>query len=190
MTSLTGVRPTAEEIRSALGRAIPDLIAPGLTVLFCGINPGLYSAAVKRHFARPGNRFWPALHMAGFTTRLLAPHERHELIASGYGITSLVARATATARDLEPAELVVGRRSLARKIRTYRPQWLAVLGVGAFRTAFDRPQAAIGPQPDTWAGTRVWILPSPSGANGSYPLIDLISELRAFRNAISQSAPR
>jgi double-stranded uracil-DNA glycosylase len=176
--------PTADEVRSAAGRAIPDLIAPGLTVLFCGINPGLYSAAAKYHFARPGNRFWPALHLAGFTPRLLEPHERRELIESGYGITSLVRRATATARDLEPAELVAGRRRLARKVRVYRPRWLAVLGVGAYRTAFAEPRASIGPQLNTVLGTRLWILPSPSGANGSYPLVDLIRELRAFRDAI------
>lgn len=176
--------PTADEVRSAVGRAIPDLIAPGLTVLFCGINPGLYSAAAKYHFARPGNRFWPALHLAGFTQRLLAPHERHDLIGSGYGITSLVRRATARSRDLEPAELVSGRRRLTRKVRIYRPRWIAMLGVGAYRTAFSEPKASIGPQPNTLLGTRVWILPSPSGANGSYPLVDLIREMRAFRDAI------
>ena len=189
MSATSGVRtPTADEVRSAVGRAIPDLIAPGLTVLFCGINPGLYSAAAKYHFARPGNRFWPALHLAGFTTRLLAPHERHELIESGYGITSLVRRATATARDLEPAELVAGRRRLARKVRTYRPKWIAVLGVSAYRTAFGEPQAAIGPQLKAVLGTRMWILPSPSGANGSYPLVHLVRELRAFRVAIDRTA--
>ncbi len=188
MNSPSVVRtPTADEVRSAVGRAIPNLIAPGLTVLFCGINPGLYSAAAKYHFARPGNRFWPALHLAGFTTRLLAPHERHELIGSGYGITSLVRRATAKARDLEPAELVAGRRRLARKVRAYHPRWIAVLGVGAYRTAFSEPHASIGPQLNTVLGTRMWILPSPSGANGSYPLVDLIRELRAFREAIDQS---
>jgi TDG/mug DNA glycosylase family protein len=182
--------PTAEEVRCAEGRAIPDLIAPGLTVLFCGINPGLYSAAAKYHFARPGNRFWPALHLAGFTPRLLAPHERSELIGSGYGITSLVRRATATARDLEPAELVTGRRRLVRKVRIYRPKWIAMLGVSAYRTAFGEPKAAIGPQLNTVLGARMWILPSPSGANGSYPLVDLVRELRAFREAIDQTPLR
>ena len=179
--------PTADEVRSAVGRSIPDLVAPGLMVLFCGINPGLYSAAVKYHFARPGNRFWPALHLAGFTPRLLAPHDRDELLESGCGITSLVRRATARASDLEPTELVAGRRRLARKVRTYRPQWVGVLGVGAYRTAFGEPRAVIGPQLHAHAGTRTWILPSPSGANGSYPLVDLVRELRAFRDAIDQS---
>lgn len=170
-----------------MGRAIPDLVTHDLTVLFCGINPGLYSAAVKHHFARPGNRFWPALHLAGFTPRLLTPQDRDELLESGCGITSLVRRATARASDLEPVELVAGRRRLARKVRMYRPQWIAVLGVGAYRTAFGEPHAVIGPQLRTLAGARTWILPSPSGANGSYPLVDLVRELRAFRDAIHQS---
>jgi double-stranded uracil-DNA glycosylase len=188
-TSDEGRRPTADEIRSAVGRAIPDLIAPGLTILFCGINPGLYSAAAQHHFARPGNRFWPALHRAGFTARLLAPHDSEELIKSGFGITSFVRRATASARHLEPAELVAGRRRLTRTIRAYRPQWIAVLGVGAYRTAFGDPRATIGPQPHDVAGARTWILPSPSGANGSYPLVALVRELRAFRDAINQFPP-
>lgn len=167
---------------------IPDIIAPGLNVLFCGINPGLYSAAAARHFARPGNRFWPALHQAGFTAQLMAPRESHELLLSGYGITTLVRRATATAREIAPSELVAGRRRLARTVGTYRPRWVAILGVGAYRTAFGHPRASIGPQPDVLPGTRVWVLPSPSGANGSYPLVDLIRELRAFRETIDRSA--
>lgn len=178
--------PTADEVRAAVDRAIPDLIAPGLTALFCGINPGLYSAAAQYHFARPGNRFWPALHRAGFTARLLAPHDREGLIESGFGITSLVRRATASARDLEPAELVAGGRRLTRTIRIYRPRWLAVLGVGAYRAAFRDPRATVGRQPRAVAGARLWVLPSPSGANGSYPLVELIRELRAFRDAIDQ----
>lgn len=178
--------PTADEVRAAVDRAIPDLIAPGLTALFCGINPGLYSAAAQYHFARPGNRFWPALHRAGFTARLLAPHDREGLIESGFGITSLVRRATASARDLEPAELVAGGRRLTRTIRIYRPRWLSVLGVGAYRAAFRDPRATVGRQPRAVAGARLWVLPSPSGANGSYPLVELIRELRAFRDAIDQ----
>jgi TDG/mug DNA glycosylase family protein len=185
-TSFAIRTPTADEVRAAVDRAIPDLIAPGLTVLFCGINPGLYSAAAQYHFARPGNRFWPALHRAGLTARLLAPYDREGLIESGFGITSLVHRATASARDLEPAELVAGRRRLTRTIRTYRPRWLAVLGVGAYRAAFRDPRATIGPQRRAVAGAPTWVLPSPSGANGSYPLVDLIRELRAFRDAIDQ----
>lgn len=170
-------------------RHIPDIIAPGLSVLFCGINPGLYSAAAARHFARPGNRFWPALHMAGFTARLVAPHESHELLGSGYGITTLVRRATATAREVTPSELVAGRRRLGRTVGTYRPRWVAIFGVGAYRTAFGHPHATIGPQLNTLLDTRVWLLPSPSGANGSYPLVDLVRELRAFHDAVNDSGP-
>ncbi len=178
--------PTADDIRAAFGRSIPDVIGPGLKVLFCGINPGLYSAAAELHFARPGNRFWPALHQAGFTTRLLAPHESRAVLESGYGITTLVRRATATAREVAPAELVTGGRRLARMARTYRPLWIAFLGIGAYRTAFGQPHAAIGLQPRTLVGARVWVLPSPSGANGSYPLVDLVRELRALHDTVGQ----
>lgn len=178
--------PNADDLRAAAGRRIPDLVVPGLTVLFCGINPGLYSAAAQHHFARPGNRFWPALHLAGFTERLLAPHETDALLGSGYGITSLVRRATATAREVAPSELIAGRRRLTRLVRANRPQWIAVLGVGAYRTAFRDPRAEVGPQSNSPLGTRIWVLPSPSGANGSYPFVDLVRELRAFRAAIDR----
>lgn len=141
---------------------------------------------MKHPFARPGNRFWPALHLAGFTTRLLAPHESHELLCSGYGITSLVRRATATVRELEPPELVAGRRRLVCTVRTYRPRWVAVFGVGAYRTAFAHPNAQVGQQ-DALGDSGVWLLPSPSGANGSYPLVDLVRELRAFYLAVDRS---
>lgn len=178
--------PTSDEIRAAVGCHIPDLIAPELKVLFCGINPGLYSAATNHHFARPGNRFWPALRLAGFTPRVLTPGESQDLLGLGYGITSLVSRATATAREVAPSELVTGRRRLARTVRDYHPQWVAVLGVQAYRVAFSQPGAQIGRQQDTLAGARVWLLPSPSGANGSYPLVDLAGKLREFYDAVSQ----
>lgn len=125
--------------------------------------------------------------MAGFTDRLVAAHESDELLGSGYGVTTLVRRATATARELAPAELVAGRRRLARNVEIYRPRWVALLGVGAYRTAFGHPQAKVGPQPDTLLATRVWLLPSPSGANGSYPLVDLVRELRVFHDAVEDS---
>lgn len=182
------VAPSAEEIRGAVGGSIPNVIAPGLRVLFCGINPGLYSAAAQHHFARPGNRFWPALHLAGLTPRILAPHESQELLLAGYGITSLVPRATATAREIAPAELVAGRRRLARRVRRYAPRWVVVFGVGAYRVAFGQPNARVGLQQLALAGARVWVLPSPSGANGSYPFIDLVRELRSFHDAIKQSS--
>jgi TDG/mug DNA glycosylase family protein len=141
-------------------------------VLFCGINPGLYSAATGHHFARPGNRFWPALHAGGFTPRVLKPWEEAELLAVGLGITNLVARATAAAEELEPAEMVAGRRRLARKVGRYAPRWVAVLGVGAYRVGFGRPRAAIGPQPERLGGAGLWVLPNPSGLNAHHQSAD------------------
>jgi len=163
--------------------SLPDLIAPGLDVLFCGINPGLYSAAVSRHFARPGNRFWPALHQSGFTPRLISPHESSELLQLGIGVTTLVRRATANARELSKAELVEGLERLAQLVALTHPRWVAMLGVGAYRIAFARPRASIGRQSEQLAGARLWVLPSPSGANGSYPLVDLVKHFREFHEA-------
>ena len=163
-------RPTPDQLRAAAGKTLRDVIAPDLQVLFCGINPGLYTAAVGHHFARPGNRFWPALHLAGFTPRLLAPHEQRLLLAHGYGITNIVGRATAGAAELTPQELADGGRRLAARVRRWHPRALAVLGVGAYRTAFGRPKAALGLQPEMLAGARVWVLPNPSGLNAHYQL--------------------
>src|SRR5712692_802269 len=129
-------KPIKQQLIEAAGKTVPDVIVPGLQVLFCGINPGLYTAAVGHHFARPGNRFWPALHAAGFSARLLHPSEQRELLKDGYGITNLVNRATATADELDPAEFVAGRKQLAAKIRKYRPTLVAFLGVGAYCHAF------------------------------------------------------
>jgi TDG/mug DNA glycosylase family protein len=159
------------------------VIAPGLTVLFCGINPGLLSAAVGRHFARPGNRFWPALHRSGFTATQLHPEQQDELVALGLGVTNVAARATARADELTAAELVAGGRMLCRKIARYRPRWVAVLGIGAYRTAFGAPDAVIGEQPASLAGARVWVLPNPSGLNAHYPLPRLSAEFAALREA-------
>ena len=161
-------RPTAAELRAARGKSIPDLIAPGLDVLFCGINPGLYSGATGCHFARPGNRFWPALHRSGFTPRLLQPWERHALVASGCGITNLVERATTAAHELDHDELRAGRRRLERLVRRYKPRAVAVVGIGAYRVAFDRPDAELGLQPEDIAGALVWVLPNTSGLNAHH----------------------
>src|SRR5205085_243217 len=133
-------KPTKEEMIASAGRTVPDLLARNLRVLFCGINPGLYSAATGHHFARPGNRFWPTLYAAGFTTRQLSPFEERELLKSGYGITNVAARATATADELMTAELIEGGKILEKKVRRYRPLYLAVLGVTVYRTAFGRPE--------------------------------------------------
>jgi double-stranded uracil-DNA glycosylase len=175
-------RPTKSELKAAAGRTVPDVIAPGLDVLFCGINPGLYSGATGHHFARPGNRFWPALHGAGFTDRRLDPSEEHLLLDFGCGITNLVPRTTAAAAELGNSELVHGRRELERKVQRCAPRWLAVLGIGAYRAAFGRRGAHIGEQPERLGSTGLWVLPNPSGLNANYQLPDLIrlfSELRA-----------
>ncbi len=182
------VRPTRADLAAAAGATIPDLVGPGLRVLFSGINPSLYSAATGHHFARPGNRFWPALHRSGFTTRQLHPSEQYELPAQGLGITNVVARATARADELSPAELVAGGAVLAGLVRSWRPRYLAVLGVTAYRTAFGRPKAVMGPQDDTIGGAPVWVLPNPSGLNAHYTvdtLAEAFAELReaAFREA-------
>ncbi|HEY9651815.1 MAG TPA: G/U mismatch-specific DNA glycosylase [Coleofasciculaceae cyanobacterium] len=163
-------KPTPEEISAAIGKTVPDVIASDLQVLFCGINPSLYSAAVGHHFARPGNRFWPTLHGAGFTERLLAPFEDGDLVQFGYGLTNIVDRATARADELDAQELVVGHRQLAAKVQQYRSQFLAVLGIGAYRTAFNRPKAVVGKQEESLHGVIVWVLPNPSGLNAHYPL--------------------
>lgn len=138
--------------------------------MFCGINPSLYSAAVGHHFARPGNRFWKALHLAGFTDRLLSPAEDRLLAAAGIGVTNLVARATAAAAELTDDELREGAAVLTRKVERWRPRFVAVVGIGAYRTAFGRLQAGTGPAPEPLAGATVWVLPNPSGLNAHYQL--------------------
>ena len=176
-------RPTRAELLAAAGRTLRDVIAPGLRVLFCGINPGLYSAATGHHFARPGNRFWPALHAAGFSRRLLHPSEERELLDSGYGITNLVARSTASADELAPEEFVAGHRRLAAKARRYGPRIVAVLGVGAYRTAFRQPGATLGLQPTALSGAQLWVLPNPSGLNANHQLPALVRLFRDLRKA-------
>jgi TDG/mug DNA glycosylase family protein len=176
-------RPTKAEVASAVGRTVSDLIRPGLKILFCGINPGLYSAATGHHFARPGNRFWPALHAAGFTARLIHPWEETLLLDHGLGITNLVARATASAAELTPAELRAGQRRLERKVRRFLPRWVAVVGIGAYRTAFGRPNAVAGCQPERIASAGLWVLPNPSGLNANHQLGELSRMFRALRSA-------
>ena len=160
---------------------LPDVLRPGLAVVFCGMAAGRKSARVGAYYAGPGNRFWKALWKAGFTPRLLRPHEEQELLMLGLGVTNLVARATAVANELRPEELVAGRARLEDKVRLHRPRYVAVLGLGAFRTAFGAPRAAIGQQPEVLGESRLWVLPSPSGLNGHYQveaLAELLVELR------------
>jgi TDG/mug DNA glycosylase family protein len=177
-------RPTGRQLLAARGRSVPDVIAPGLRVLFCGINPSLYSAAVGHHFARPGNRFWRTLHAAGFTRRLLSPFEDARLLEHGLGCTNLVGRATARADELTRAELSEGAASLERRVAAYRPAWLAVLGVAAYRSAFGAAGAPIGAQTARVAGAQVWLLPNPSGLNAHYQLAELAAEYGALRQAV------
>ncbi|HJQ34366.1 MAG TPA: G/U mismatch-specific DNA glycosylase [Pyrinomonadaceae bacterium] len=179
-------KPTKEEVAAAAGRTVPDVIAPGLRVLFCGINPGLYTAAVGHHFARPGNRFWPTLHRAGFTPRLFAPSEERELLSLGYGITNVVARATTAADELAPDEFVHGGKLLRAKVRRYAPRFLAVLGVGAYRSAFDRPKARTGRQEEKLEAATVWVLPNPSGLNANYRPDDLARLFRELRETLER----
>ena len=178
---LDRTKPTPEQLQAARNKTVPDVIALGLKVLFCGINPGLYTAAIGHHFGRHGNRFWPTLHRAGFTPRLLSPYEERELLPLGYGITNVVNRATASAAELSSEEFIQGGRKLKAKVRRYRPRVLAVLGVGAYRVAFDRPEATVGRQDETVDGAAVWVLPNPSGLNAHYQakgLTDVFARLR------------
>src|SRR4051812_46419992 len=173
-----GYRPTRAELAAAIDRRVPDLIAPSLRVLFCGINPGLYSAATGHHFARPGNRFWPALHASGFTSRVLKPWEETLLLDDGIGITNLVARATAAADELTAEELRVGRRRLLAKVRRFHPRAVAVVGIGAYRQAFEQPRASLGLQPERLEGAALWVLPNPSGLNANHQLPALAEMFR------------
>jgi TDG/mug DNA glycosylase family protein len=183
-------RPGRAALDAARDRRIPDVIAKGLRVLFCGINPSLYSAATGQHFARPGNRFWPTLHRAGFTPRQLAPAEQRLLLDHGVGITNLVARATATAAELSREELATGRRRLVAKLRRQQPRLVAVLGIDAYRQAFARPHAALGRQPEPVAGRPLWVLPNPSGLNAHYQLDDLARLYAGLRRAAETERSR
>jgi TDG/mug DNA glycosylase family protein len=177
-------RPTPADLARARGRTIPDVLAAGLQVVFCGINPSLYSAAVGHHFARPGNRFWVTLHRAGFTDRVMSPLEDRGLLALGYGVTNLVARATARADEIPQEQMRRAGRKLSLKLRRYQPRYLAVLGIGAFREAFGRPRAVFGLQPEALGPTRLWVLPNPSGLNASFQIPDLVRTYRELRTAL------
>lgn len=160
-----------------------DVIGPELDLLFVGINPGLYSGATGHHFARPGNRFWPVLHAAGFTPRQLDPSEQSELLRYGLGVSNLVNRTTATADELEPEEFVAGRRALAAKIRRHRPRNIAFLGISAYQQAFGVKKASVGLQEGTFGGATVWVLPNPSGLNANYQLAALAARFRRVRRS-------
>ena len=162
---------------------LADVIAPGLRVLFCGINPGLMSAATGHHFARPGNRFWPALHRSGFTPRQLLPAEQLELLDYGLGVTNVVARPSAAAAELTRDELIAGGNELVGKVRRFSPEWLAVVGITAYRVAFAEPKAKLGRQDRLIGTTRVWVLPNPSGLNAHYTADTLAAVFAELRHA-------
>ncbi|MGH2470887.1 MAG: G/U mismatch-specific DNA glycosylase [Candidatus Limnocylindria bacterium] len=177
-------RPTRDELQAAYGKAIPDVIATGLDVLFVGINPSLWSGAVGLHFARPGNRFWRALHDAGFTGRLLSPYEGRELLKRRIGVTNLVNSATASADELELADYQRGARRIAAKVRRYRPKVVAFVGMGAYRVAFGRPRAGGGLQDERLSGAAIWVLPNPSGRTAGYQMPALARAFRELRRSL------
>ncbi|MER5595976.1 G/U mismatch-specific DNA glycosylase [Streptomyces sp. NPDC002265] len=176
-------RFTQAELEAARDRVVPDVVADGLRVLFCGINPGLMTAATGHHFARPGNRFWPVLHLSGFTPRLMKPAEQGELPSYGLGITNVVARATARADELSAGEYREGGTLLTAKVTRLRPRWLAVVGVTAYRAAFEERKAQVGPQERLIGGTRVWVLPNPSGLNAHWTTATMADEFARLREA-------
>ena len=185
-TAAAPFRPTKQQLLAARDKFVPDVIAPNLKVLFSGINPGLYSAATGHHFARPGNRFWPALYAGGFTPRVLSPWEEVELLDLGYGITNIARRASATADQLDRVELIRGAKQLSAKVKRYSPRVLAIVGVGAYRVAFAKPQAQLGLQEDSIGSTRVWLLPNPSGLNAHYQPADLAQLFRELRRFVDR----
>lgn len=183
------VRPSPADLdqAAASGARIPDVLAAGLDVLFCGINPGRWSGAVGHHFAHPGNRFWKAIHIAGYTAELLSPQHERRLLDVGLGVTNLVARTTATAAELSPDELRRGAVSLRRKVVRFAPRAMAFLGLGAYRTAFGAPRASLGEQPDLLGPALVWVLPNPSGLQAHYPLPVLAVHLRELGARIGRA---
>jgi TDG/mug DNA glycosylase family protein len=162
---------TREELAGYAGQTVDDLLGPNVRLLFVGINPGLWTAATNTHFCHPSNRFYPALRKAGLidwaidTSVGMTPEERDRLKRAGIGITNLVARATARASELEAAELREGRSRVARVVAEVRPLVAAVAGLTAYRTAFERPGAGLGRQPETIESTLLWVVPNPSGLN-------------------------
>ena len=184
---MTPWKPSPEQVAAATDKTVPDVIGPGLKILFSGINPSLYSAAVGRHFARPGNRFWPALEAGGLTPRRFSPFEDDALLSLGYGITNVVDRATTAAAELSAEEYVAGGKSLVAKLDRYQPAYIAFLGIGSYKSAFGRPGAIVGPQVERLGPSRIWVLPNPSGLNAHYQLADLGRLFAALRIAAEQA---
>jgi TDG/mug DNA glycosylase family protein len=189
-------KPSKAQILAARDKGIADLLAEDLIVLFAGINPGLYTAAVGRHFGRPGNRFWPALHGGGFTPRLFSPFESSRLLELKFGITNLVDRATARADELTDDELRIGGQRLAEKVKRYKPTVVAFVGIHPYRIVSGIKTARVGLQPGLFADAHAWVLPNPSGLNAHYlpaALAQLFGELKTWATAAHnhrQSLPR
>lgn len=177
-------KPTKEELEQAIHKTVPDIIAPYLNVLFCGINPGLYTAAIGHHFGKPGNRFWRALYEGGFTKRQYDPREDTELLKLGYGLTNLVPRATRAAQELTHEEVLQGATNLTKKILKYKPRWVAFVGIQAYRTGFSKPEAQVGKQPDSIGDSGVWVLPNPSGLNAHFRPTDFARLFAALRREL------
>ena len=181
-------KPTKEQILAATNKTVPDILRPNLDVLFVGINPGLYTAAVGHHFARPGNRFWPAMHKGGFTPTLISPFDSHRLLEWNLGITNMCPRPTAMAQQLSTHELRKGAKVLARKVLRYKPRFIAIVGITSYRIAFDRKEAQLGLQRETIGESKIWVLPNPSGLNAHYQISDLARLFRALKNAVSNDS--
>lgn len=175
--------PSRAELLTAYGRTLPDLAGPGMRVLLCGINPSLWSGLVGYHFARPANRLWPTLHLAGFTPRRLHPSETDQLLAAGLGVTNLVARATARADELAPQEIRDGLAAVTAVAERWAPAYVAFLGLSAYRIAAGRPRAVVGRQDERLGPSGVWLLPNPSGLNAHYQLPDLVAAYGELRTA-------
>lgn len=182
-TSPTPWKPTQAQLLAARNQVVPDLAAPNLVILFVGINPGLYTAAIGHHFGRPGNRFWPALHGGGFTPRVFSPFEESLLLDLKYGITNVVERATARADELTDDELRAGGKRLEAKVKRWKPTVVAFVGIGPYRVITGNKKAAVGLQPAPFGGSHAWVLPNPSGLNAHYQpaaLAQLFGELRLW----------
>ncbi|MEJ7600151.1 MAG: G/U mismatch-specific DNA glycosylase [Kofleriaceae bacterium] len=186
-------RPSREQQLKSIRKRVPDLIAPNLDVLFCGVNPGLYSAAVGHHFAGPGNLFWSTILAAGLTPRLFSAFDEPELLALGYGITNMVQRTTASAEEIAKDELRRGAKALRRKVLQFKPRFLAVCGIVAYRVGFEHNKAVVGLQPDKIGETSVWLLPNPSGLNAFHQpalMNQMFTEFRLALEAARLSVPR
>ena len=182
-TLITPWKPSKAQLLAARNKFIPDLAAKNLIVLFAGINPGLYTAAIGRHFGRPGNRFWPALYDGGFTPRLFSPFESSLLLDLKFGITNIVERPTARADELTDDELRAGGQRLEAKVKRWRPTVVAFVGIHPYRVVSGIKDARVGLQKPLFGGSHAWVLPNPSGLNAHYlpaALAQLFGDLRLW----------